>query len=72
MHYTSARKLIGALVLLIVAVVMTYIKGDIPTNLTNFMEMIYITFVLGNGLEYFTQLKTGASPAPTKGKVKCI
>jgi len=58
MHYTSARKLIGALVLLVIATVITLLKGDIPTNFTNFMEVIYFTFVLGNSAEYFTKMKT--------------
>lgn len=57
MHYTSARKIIGAAVLLTIAVVITILKGDIPTNLTNFMEIIYFTFVLGNSAEYFTKMK---------------
>lgn len=56
-HYTTARKIIGAFALLGVAVVMTVIKGDVPPHLENFMEIIYFTFVLGNGMEYFTKLK---------------
>lgn len=48
----STRKLFSGLVLLIVGVAITLIKGDIPTNLMSLMELLYGAFVLGNGFEY--------------------
>jgi hypothetical protein len=53
------RKVISGLVLLTIGVTITFIKGDIPDNLKDLMEWLYFAFVLGNGLEYFSNLKLG-------------
>jgi len=42
------RKIIAGAVLLVVGVVITFIKGDIPVNLLSLMQLIYSAFVVGN------------------------
>ena len=53
-----ARKLAVGSVLLVTALVVTYFKNDIPQNLLSFMQALYCFFVVGNGLEYYSNLKT--------------
>ena len=48
----SGRKIILAAILLLVALVVTYTKGDIPSNLLSFMEVLFGTFVIGNATEH--------------------
>jgi hypothetical protein len=48
------RKVISGLVLLIVGVVITLIKGDIPNNLNQLMGWLYTAFVAGNGVEHIS------------------
>jgi hypothetical protein len=47
MKYTQ-RKIWSGVTLLIVGVVITFIKGDIPPNLLSLMELLYSAFVIGN------------------------
>lgn len=53
------RKIITGAVLLVVGVIITLIKGDIPPNLNGLLESIYFAFVMGNGFEHFTNMKKG-------------
>lgn len=46
--YMNSRKTISGLVLLVVGVTIAFIKGDVPTNLLNLMQLLYSAFVLGN------------------------
>lgn len=50
-----SRKIISGLVLLIVGIVITIVKGDIPVNLLSLMQWIYSAFVLGNSTEYLSK-----------------
>ena len=60
------RKLITGGLLLGLGVLITFIKGDIPPNLKDLMEWTYIAFVLGNGFEYYSTMKTGRKPPRNK------
>lgn len=54
----STRKIVSGLVLLGVGVLITYWKGDIPTNLSGLMQTLYYGFVAGNAFEHYTTMKT--------------
>jgi len=54
----STRKIVSGLVLLGVGVLVTYWKGDIPTNLGSLMQTLYYGFIAGNAFEHFTVMKT--------------
>lgn len=60
----STRKIIAALVLLIVGLIVTCIRGDIPTNLLSLMEMLYGAFVIGNLGEHATKVYKEKNKAP--------
>lgn len=53
----STRKIISGLLLLIVGLGVTYMKGDIPPNLLSLMQLLYGAFVLGNAFEHYTSTK---------------
>lgn len=53
----SSRKLLSGLLLLVVGVVITLIKGDIPPNLEGLLQSLYYAFVLGNSAEHFTNMR---------------
>lgn len=36
--------------------VVTYWKGDIPSNLLNLMQTLFCAFVLGNGWEHYAEI----------------
>lgn len=44
----ATRKILSGLILLIIGLVITYIKGDIPPNLLSLMQWLYTAFVVGN------------------------
>ena len=54
MSVFSTRKIISGVILLTVGVVITFIKGDIPPNLLSLMQLLYVTFVAGNGFVHAT------------------
>lgn len=54
----SSRKIITALVLLIVALGCVYVKGDVPPNLLSFLEYLFGFFVAGNSVEHITSAVT--------------
>ena len=54
----STSKIISGAVLLGVGVLITYWKGDIPTNLGGLMQTLYYGFVAGNAFEHYTYMKT--------------
>lgn len=54
----STRKIISGLVLLGVGVLITYWKGDIPTNLSGLMQTLYYGFVAGNAFEHYTTMNS--------------
>lgn len=56
----SARKMISGLFLLTAALVVTYLKGDLPPNLSAFMQILYGAFVAGNAFEHYTVMKVGS------------
>lgn len=58
MNQITSRKIIAGTVLLITAVLVTYWKGDVPSNLTNIIETLYGAFVVGNAFEHYTVMKT--------------
>ena len=62
----STRKIISGLVLLLVGLIVTYIKGDIPPNLLSLMQLLYSAFIIGNSLEHAT---TTYSEAKKNNKV---
>lgn len=53
----GGRKMIMAAVLLVVALGVTYIKGDVPSNLLSFLQVLFGAFVLGNSVEHYTDSK---------------
>lgn len=53
----TTRKILSGLVLLVVALIVTYLKGDIPTNLMSFLQVLYGSFVIGNSIQHFTEMK---------------
>ena len=57
MSFVSKRKIISGLVLLVTGLAVTYFKGDIPPNLMSLMQVLYSAFVIGNGVEHFTNMK---------------
>jgi hypothetical protein len=57
MNVTTTRKIISGAVLLITGIVITYWKGDIPSNMKELMENLYYGFVAGNAFEHFTTMK---------------
>lgn len=48
MQALLTRKVMAGLLILLVGVGITLIKGDIPPNLLSLLQVIYGTFVLGN------------------------
>lgn len=53
---TSTRKIISGLVLLVVGIVITVVKGDVPDNMLSLMQALYTAFVVGNGLEHISNM----------------
>lgn len=66
MSVTSKRKIISGAVLLLVGVIITVVKGDIPQNLQGLMENLYYGFVAGNAFEHFTNMKTNQKEEGSK------
>lgn len=48
----GGRKLIGALLVVAVAVVITLVKGDVPRELGQLLEVVFGAFVIGNAAEH--------------------
>lgn len=48
----TSRKVITGSILLVVGVIITIIKGDIPTNLLSLMQTIYGAFILGHTVQH--------------------
>lgn len=55
MRNFTTRKILSGLILLIVGIIITFIKGDIPENLLSLMEWLYSAFVLGNVAQHATE-----------------
>lgn len=53
----SARKTVAGSLLLVVGLVITFVKGDIPPNLLSFLQVLYATFVAGATVEHFNVTK---------------
>lgn len=54
MENAGLRKIVSALILVVVAVVTTLLKGDIPPHLATFLEFTFGALVVGNGVEHVT------------------
>lgn len=70
------RKVLSAIVLTLVAVGVTVVKGDIPTNLSSFLQFLFGAFVLGNGIEHVSSAYVdgksssgGVDMVPTHDKI---
>jgi hypothetical protein len=48
----GGRKVLAALVVLIVGIGVVLMKGDIPPNLLSLMQVVFAAFVAGNGVEH--------------------
>lgn len=48
----GGRKLVGALLVVAVAVVITLVKGDVPRELGQLLEVVFGAFVIGNAAEH--------------------
>lgn len=55
MDVFTTRKIISGLILLLVGLGVTYIKGDIPINLLSLMQSLYYAFVVGNATQHLSQ-----------------
>ncbi len=64
MDLFTTRKVLSGLLLLIVGLVVTYIKGDIPVNLLSLMQWIYLTFVAGNAAQHISDAVTASKKEP--------
>jgi hypothetical protein len=56
---TGGRKLIGGLVVTAVGVIVTFLKGDVPANLQQLLEVVFGAFVLGNAAEHGAMVMKG-------------
>lgn len=56
---TGGRKLVGGLVVTAVAVIVTLLKGDVPANLQQLLEVVFGAFVLGNAAEHGAMVMKG-------------
>lgn len=52
------RKLIISLIILGVAIVITYTKGDVPAGMVSVLNFIFGGFVVGNAIEHITESST--------------
>lgn len=59
MNQYTTRKIVSGLVLLVVGLVVTYWKGDVPVNLMSLMQWLYAAFVVGNAAEHYTNMRQG-------------
>lgn len=57
----GGRKFVGALVMLAIAGVLVWAKGDIPSNTMSFMEFIFGALVTGNSVSKITGLMAAKS-----------
>lgn len=56
MDIFTTRKIISGLVLLIVGVGITYLKGDVPEHLLSLMQSLYYAFVIGNATQHVSTM----------------
>lgn len=58
----STRKIVTGAVLLVSGLLVTYWKGDIPSNLLSLMQTLFYAFVAGNGFEHYTEMVKNKLP----------
>lgn len=58
------RKVLASLVLTIIAVGVTLLKGDVPSNLSSFLQFLFGALVLGNGIEHVTDAYVDGKSIP--------
>lgn len=68
MSHIATRKIIVGFVLLLVGIVVTYWKNDIPPNLLSLMSTIFISFCSANSIEYLTKMFNGRNGKPSVRK----
>lgn len=61
---TSGRKLFVTIIILGIGVAVTLLRGDLPHNLLNLLEIVLACFVGGNAVEHLAKMREARNAAP--------
>lgn len=65
MNIFTTRKILSGLLLLIVGIIVTYIKGDVPEHLLSLMQSLYYAFVIGNATQHVSNAVVASKTGDT-------